>query len=180
MAEKGQSRRFCDVHIISGLRVTSEMPICWRRAGRDNPSVADAIIERRVADWSSSALTPRLISAKLAFASRDGREPSPTDPARARWRCESRMRPLGKLSGRVLHDGGANDDQSEISTRLDRVRGARDEEHARFAERLLSMASLSSNWRGLDGAGCPISMPTRAAGSAAFTISRVEAMSRSG
>jgi hypothetical protein len=125
-----------DIHIITGLRATSEMPICWRRAGRDDPNVADAIIERPAADWSSSALTPRLISAKLAPASRGGREPSPTDPARARWRCESRMRPMGKLSGRVLHDGGANDDQSAISTCFDRVRGARHETHAQFAERL--------------------------------------------
>ncbi len=49
-----------DIHIITGLRATSEMPICWRRAGRDDPNVADAIIERPAADWSSSALTPRL------------------------------------------------------------------------------------------------------------------------
>jgi hypothetical protein len=41
-------------------------------------------------------------------------------------------------------------------------------------------ASLSSNWLGLDGAGCLISMPTAAAGSAAFTISRMEEGSRSG
>jgi hypothetical protein len=37
------------------------MPIYCRRAGRDNPSVADGMIERRVAHWSSSAL-PRVVS----------------------------------------------------------------------------------------------------------------------
>ncbi len=42
-----RSRRFRDVRIIPGLRVTSEMPICWRRAGRENPSVADAAVARR-------------------------------------------------------------------------------------------------------------------------------------
>ena len=56
----------------------------------------------------------------------------------------------------------------------------RDEAHARFAERLLLWAWLSSNWLALDGAGRLISMPTAAAASAAFTISRLEAMSRLG